>query len=270
LTNIDIKNWSLESDLTHIFENTSDIWFDFKDCNIFITGGTGFIGKWILESIKYVNNKLSYNINVTVLTRSISSFKTSNIILGNYSYFNFIEGNVTNFIFPPGEYQYIIHGATEASQDLNENDPSTMFSTILDGTRRVLDFAKDKKSKKVLFLSSGAVYGQQPPDMIQISEQWNGNVDFNNVKNTYAEAKRAAELLCSIYSMQFNIHISIARIFALLGPYLSLNIHFAAGNFIRDAICGKKIIIYGNGAPIRSYLYVSDLIIFLFQIYLNV
>ena len=79
----------------------------------------------------------------------------------------------------------------------------------------------------------------------------------------YAEGKRASEMLCAIYGKQFGCHIVVARIFALLGPLLNLDIHFAAGNFIRDAISGKKISVSGDGRPERSYLYPSDLVVWL-------
>jgi dTDP-glucose 4,6-dehydratase len=136
-------------------------------------------------------------------------------------------------------------------------------NTVIQGTQRVLDFAVEKKAKRVLFLSSGAVYGQQPWEMENVPESWMGGPSPVDSRATYAEAKRAAEMLCAIYYKQFGLQIAISRIFALLGPYLSLGIHFAAGNFIRDAIKGKKVIVNGNGLPHRSYLYASDLTIWL-------
>ena len=85
-------------------------------------------------------------------------------------------------------------------------------------------------------MSSGAVYGNQPDTVKNVSENWLGGPDILNSVNCYAEAKRAGEILCAIYHKQHNLNIKIARIFALLGPYLSLDIHFAAGNFIKNAL----------------------------------
>jgi dTDP-glucose 4,6-dehydratase len=179
--------------------------------------------------------------------------------------FHFIEGNVAQFISPTGNFSHLIHAATDASADLNENNPLQMFTTILDGTKRALNFAVEKDIKNVLYLSSGAIYGQQPWELKKVPESWLGGPNCVDPRATYAEAKRAAEMLCAIYVKQFGLKISIARIFALLGPYLSLGIHFAAGNFIQDAIAKKKVVVNGDGLPQRSYLYASDLSIWLLK-----
>lgn len=255
--------WTIESDLRDILDQTTIVWPELKGAQIFITGGTGFIGCWLLESLKYANEQLNLGIKVTVLTRSASSFEKKAPHLASYEGFKFVEGNVCDFASPLGEYTHVIHAATDASADLNENNPRQMFNTVIQGTQRALDFAVEKKAKRVLFLSSGAVYGQQPWEMTNVPESWMGGPSCVDARATYAEAKRAAEMLCAIYQKQFGLEVAIARIFALLGPYLSLGIHFAAGNFIRDAMAGKKVLVNGNGLPCRSYLYASDLTVWL-------
>jgi dTDP-glucose 4,6-dehydratase len=209
------------------------------------------------------------SIHATVLTRSVEGFSKKNPNLASHKFFDFTKGDVANFTSPTGEYTHVIHAATDASQELNENNPRAMFSTVVDGTGRVLDFALEKNASRILFLSSGAVYGQQPWEMTHVPESWLGSLNCVEPRNTYAEAKRAAEMLCAIYHKQHGQQIAIARIFALLGPYISLGIHFAAGNFIKDAIDGRLVTVNGNGLPCRSYLYASDLIVWLWQMLLN-
>lgn len=255
--------WTLECDLIDVVSRCEGIWSDLQNARIFITGGTGFIGCWLLESLKYANEQKELGIHATILTRSAAAFQRKAPHLANYSAFEFWEGSVCDFTFPAGEYTHVIHGATDASADLNENNPLQMFTTVIEGTRRTLDLAVEKKVKRVLFMSSGAVYGQQPWDMPNVPESWLGGPSPVDARATYAEAKRAAEMLCAIYQKQFGLQIAISRIFALLGPYLSLGIHFAAGNFIRDAMAGKKVVVNGNGLPCRSYLYASDLTVWL-------
>lgn len=259
-------SWTLSDDLDDILKQTGPVWPSLDGGRLFITGGTGFIGCWLLESLRHANERLGLNVRATVLTRSAEAFAKKAPHLANYQAFEFIEGNVSDFASPPGEFTHVIHAATDASAYLNEHDPRQMFDTVVMGTRRALDFAVEKKVDRTLFLSSGAVYGQQPWDMTHVREDWTGAPDCLNARNTYAEAKRAAEMLCAIYEKQFGLGVVNARIFALLGPYISLGIHFAAGNFIRDAMDGKPIVVNGNGLPCRSYLYASDLTVWLLHL----
>jgi dTDP-glucose 4,6-dehydratase len=257
--------WSLQDDLSFILSSTQEVFLSLKGARIFLTGGTGFIGCWLLESLRYADMQLDLDIEVTVLTRNYESFKLKAAHLAEYPKFHFVVGEVANFVSPDESYTHVIHAATDASADLNENNPIAMFDTVVQGTRRVLDFAVEKKPQRILFLSSGAVYGQQPWEIERVAEDWMGAPSCVDPKAAYAEGKRAAEMMCAIYGKQFGLHISIARIFALLGPYLSLGIHFAAGNFIRDAMQGKAVIVNGNGLPCRSYLYAADLTIWLWH-----
>lgn len=259
-------DWKLEDDLEFILGATKDVFLSLKGARIFMTGGTGFIGCWLLESLRYADMRLNLGMRVTVLTRDLDAFRLKAPHLADYKGFVFVLGEVASFVSPEGEFTHVIHAATDASADLNENNPIAMFNTVVEGTRRVLDFCVEKRPQKVLYLSSGAVYGQQPWEMERVKEEWIGAPSCVDPRAAYAEGKRAAEMMCAIYSKQHGLHISIARIFALLGPYLSLGIHFAAGNFIRDAMAGKTVVVKGNGLPCRSYLYAADLTVWLWHL----
>jgi len=260
-----MSNWTLRNDLDFVVTSTREVWSHLDGARLFITGGTGFIGCWLLETLRHANTELGVDVRATVLTRNVRAFAAKAAHLFEYTGFEFIEGNVLDFISPSGDFSHLIHAATDASAYLNKHDPRAMFTTVVEGTRRALDLAVEKGIQRMLFLSSGAVYGQQPWEMQNVSESWRGGPDCLDPGASYAEAKRAAEMLCSIYQKQFGLQIAIARIFALLGPYLSLDTHFAAGNFIRDAMAGKAVNVNGNGRPCRSYLYASDLTVWLWH-----
>lgn len=260
------EQYSLENDLNNVVNQCHSVWAQLKSANIFITGGTGFIGRWFLESLLRANHLLDLDIKAVILTRNLKAFRIKAPHIVAFPGFSFVTGNVADFTSPNGDFTHMVHAATDASANLNETDPQLMFDTIVKGTKRSLEFAIEKSIDRVLFLSSGAVYGQQPWEMEKVSEIWRGSFDCLDTKNTYAEAKRAAEMLCAIYVKQFGMNITVARIFSTIGPFLPINTHFAIGNFIRDAIEGKPIIVKGNGLPCRSYLYVSDLIVWLLHL----
>jgi nucleoside-diphosphate-sugar epimerase len=261
------NKWVIKQDFACIGEQAKLSFHQLKGGHIFLTGGTGFIGTWILEAIRFVNESQGANIQVTILTRNPENFHLKYPHLFEHSNFHYLAGDVVGLPYEKlvsiGKFTHLIHAATDASAELNEVNPLQMFDTVVLGTRQILDFAVKEKISKVLYLSSGAVYGQQAPGVDFVAEDAMSAPNCLNPKNTYAEGKRASEMLCAIYGKQFGCHIVVARIFALLGPLLNLDIHFAAGNFIRDAISGKKISVSGDGRPERSYLYPSDLVVWL-------
>jgi nucleoside-diphosphate-sugar epimerase len=140
-------------------------------------------------------------------------------------------------------------------------EPERMFSYVVDGTRAVIDgLLSDNPNVPLLYTSSGAVYGRQPSDVTHISETQTNGPDQLDPSQAYHEGKRAAELLLASATQRGVGNLRLARLFAFLGPGLPLDAHYAAGNFFADALAGRPIRIAGDGTPIRSYLYPTDMI----------
>ena len=223
--------------------------FDGK--HIFLTGGTGFFGKSILDMLKkgFLGKSC-----FTILSRDPEAFLHRNPEYSGMDRVRFIKGDIRDFVFPAGRFDGMIHGATPAVTTLQ---PGEMRNIILEGSKRVLEFARHAGIPRLLFISSGAVYGPLPSGVLRAAET------LPCVPVTeYGIAKLEAE------KMFFSSGISsvAARCFAFIGPRLELDIHFAVGNFLRNCLNGEEIIVKGDGTPLRSYLYADDLVEWLFTI----
>jgi len=255
-----------EEDLQHVYNHTIDLWEDMRNKSIFITGGTGFFGIWLLESFLYANAIKELNAKIILLTRSCNNFFKRYPHLKKTGGFSLVEGDITNFEFKDFNINFIIHAASGGTPTLNDNVHGSLVEISIDGTRRMLNYASKCKNVKVLYISSGAVYGKQPNDITHLSEDYDGAPDTMKTNSTYGESKRYCELLSTLYSTQYQFEIKIARCFTFVGPYLPLQSNYAIGNFIYDVIKNKQIIIKSDGTPRRSYLYASDLTIWLWKI----
>jgi nucleoside-diphosphate-sugar epimerase len=203
---------------------------------------------------------------VTILTRNPETLKHKAPHLAGDAAVEILVGDVRTFNFPDDKFSHVIHAATEASAELNTTNPALMFDTIVEGTRRCLEFARRAEARKLLFLSSGAVYGPQSADVSRIPESSTGGPNPLEVASAYAEGKRSAELLCAVAARDTRMELKIARCFAFVGPYMNLDAHFAIGNFIRDQLNGAPIRVAGDGTAVRSYMYAGDLMVWLWTI----
>jgi nucleoside-diphosphate-sugar epimerase len=259
------------ADLDLILALTQDLWSEARGRRIFVTGGTGFFGCWLVESFCHINRKLGLGAQATVLSRDPAKFLAKCPHLAGESAVAMLTGDVRDFEFPQGEFAYVIHAATETTTKPDAKLPLELLSAILAGTQRTLDFAMQCGARKLLLTSSGAVYGRQPAEVIHVPETYAGSPDPLNPASDYGEGKRISELMCSLYQRAaaargIAFEAKIARCWAFCGPHLPLDAHFAIGNFIGDVIAGRPISIGGDGTPRRSYLYAADLAAWLWTI----
>ena len=218
---------------------------------LFITGGTGFFGKSMLDYRLRHPEWPWAKAEWVILSRSPERFAASCPRLANQPGVSFVAGDVRDFAVPSGSFDAIIHAATSAVTTLSDAE---MTSVIMDGARHVADFAKAAGCGKMLFTSSGAVYGTRTTPSCE--------GDACNPATAYGKGKFAVERLL----VDAGFDVKIARCFAFTGPHLNRGIHYAIGNFIQNCLDGKPIVINGDGTPLRSYLYADDLVEWLFAI----
>lgn len=216
---------------------------------VLMTGGTGFVGKSLLRWLG--QRPRSTWPRLTLLSRSPEAFTRRFPQLSEG--LEWLRGDVAAFSSPRGTFTHVLHGATDTSVDA-ASQPEALTHAIVEGTRHVLSVAEVCGAERVLFLSSGAVYGPQPEHLEELPESYEGAPAEHDPAAAYGRAKRLAERLCFEWAERTGRAAVVARLFAFVGVDLPIDAHFAIGNFIRDALAGGPIAVQGDGTPVRSYL----------------
>jgi len=223
---------------------------------ILLTGAAGFLGSHLTDRL------LAEGHQVIGMDNFITGNKENLAHLAGNTNFSFIHHDVSNFIFVPGEIDYVLHFASPASP--NPASPlgfpnlpiQTMKAGAL-GTHNSLGVARAYNAK-FLLASTSEIYGN-PLEHPQNETYW-GNVDPIGSRSVYDEAKRFAEALTMAYHRFHNIDTRIVRIFNTYGPRMRLDDGRVVPNFIQQALQGVPLTIYGDGSQTRSFCYVDDLI----------
>lgn len=229
---------------------------DLRGRRVFLTGGTGFVGTWLLE---YFRLHGEAHPHLFVLSRDPGAFAERNPHLAALPWLELVPGDVRKLESLPPGIDTVVHGATTASRVLNDESPLEMAEVIAKGTERMLDLASRQGVRRFLFLSSGLACGTQSPELAATPEDRTGHLDALDPRAAYGNAKHFAEHLCVQHAHSAGFEACIARLFAFIGPLLPLDAHFAAGNFIRDGLAGNPILVQGDGTPLRTYLHAAEL-----------
>jgi dTDP-glucose 4,6-dehydratase len=248
----------LAQDLELALKLTPALRDDLSGSRIFITGGTGFFGGWLLESLIHAVDR-GLDARATVLTRDPTTFCRMRPHLALHPAVKVLPGDLLTLAPSTDRFTHVIHAATEATGRLDPAKSQSNFDTIVEGTRRALAFARACKARRFLFASSGAVYGRQPPECAYLVEDYPGTPLPGEYDSKYGQGKRLAESLCLTAWNDGGPEPVLARAFSFAGPYLPLNAHYAIGNFVRDALEHGPIRVNGDGTPMRSFLYGADL-----------
>ncbi len=256
-------------DLQEILEQLQGDLPQLRGARIFLTGGTGFFGHWLLESMLYANREMDLGLSLTVLTRDAERYRRSAPHSADDGAVTLLEGNVQTFRFPLEAHTHVLHAATDSGGQQTGRPSYELAEAILGGTRRTLEFALATGAKRLLYTSTGAVYGRSSSTETHIPETSRAAPDPLLLQSSYDEAKRMCEHLCVAYTHGSGLEAVIARPFAFLGPHLPLDQHFAIGNFVASAIAGEPIRIKGDGTPLRSWMYMTDLAVWMWTLLLR-
>ena len=234
-----------------------------KNKNVLVTGATGFFGIWMLSIFHELNENYGCNINVTALSRDPENFLKNNpLFVGKI---NFIKSDIRNFSIGSQKIDYCFHMATtNALETYNNEDQINKIDLLYEGTRNLMEQLVKADIKKIIFTSSGVTYGSLSSQKEYIESSVNAPIT-TEISSALGEGKRLAEYTIAYFCNKHKISFNIARCFSFVGPYLPLNLHYAVGNFIHDALNEKVITVKGTGNDIRSYMYIADAMIWLFK-----
>jgi dTDP-glucose 4,6-dehydratase len=218
---------------------------------VFVTGATGLIGSQIIKSIACYNRTYSTNIKTVAFVRSEEKAKR---VFGDIPNIDVVVGDIADKITYGNDVDYIIHGASATSSKYFVEHPVETITTAIDGTKSILDFARDKNVDGFVYLSSLEVYGTPNGKNEKIAEDDYGYIEQLSVRSSYSEGKRLVECLCCSYGEEYNVPVKIARLSQTFGAGVEYNDGRVFAEFARCAIEGKDTM----GNTVRSYCYTTD------------
>lgn len=244
-------------DLKQACESTVDF-KQLKNKSIMITGASGLIGSFIVDTLMYSNEKMNMNVTIYALGRSKKRLEDRFSEYKNNDLFHIVEQDVNEKIDFNFEVDFIIHAASNAYPAAFNTDPvGTILSNVC-GTDNLLRYGSSKNAKRFLFVSSGEVYGQCTDDIEEFHESYSGYVDPTKARSCYPASKRTAETLCISYTKQYGLDTVIVRPCHCYGPNVTKSDNRASVQFINNGLQNKDIILKSAGRQLRSYCYIAD------------
>lgn len=254
------KDLILQEDLELIAHSKKIPWHFFENNTFFITGATGLIGSQLIKAL-VCRNRL-YNSNIKILA-NIRNIEKANLIFSEIlgrPELQFIIGDVTDGFTYSKNVDFIIHTANVTTSREFVTHPVEVIQTTLLGTQRILEFAKEKKTKSIVYLSSMEVFGVVPPSHTKATENDLGFINISNPRSCYPESKRMAECLCTAYAKEYNLPVKIARLSQTFGSGITYSENRIFAQFAKSVIENKNIVLHTKGLSWGNYCYTRDTI----------
>lgn len=253
-------NEQLKIDLDELYENCS-LFSDLKDSSIFVTGSTGLICSLFIKAVVGYNKKNNSNIKIYALGRNKSKFST---VFDGFLYENLVPlySDILNLDIHSLDFSvdYIVHGASiTASKEMVEHCTETL-DIAYTGTKKILELARIKNAKSVIYLSSMEVFGVPDTKLQKVTEKDLGYIDILSPRSSYSEGKRICENLCACYNYEYNVPVKIIRLAQIVGSGIDFNDLRLPAMFARCVVQNKDIILKTNGNSKRPIIYTMDAI----------
>ncbi|MDR1196682.1 MAG: NAD-dependent epimerase/dehydratase family protein [Candidatus Nomurabacteria bacterium] len=253
-----------QSAIKRIAENTSFDRNELDDSSFLVTGATGLIGTVLVDTLMFMNEVFKSNIQIHITTRNARSAERYFAAYKDNPLFRIVEWDINNKTpqktpqNTPKKIDFIIQGASNTHPILYATKPIETISTNISGSQNIFELASKSQTKRVVFLSSSEIYGENRGDATAFSEDYCGYINCNALRSGYTESKRLAEALAQAYIEEKKLDIVIARLGRILGPTIKPDDSKGTSQFIRSAIKGEDIILKSEGKQEYSYVYVMD------------
>lgn len=236
------------------FSKHFDLTAQLSDTSFLITGATGLIGSSLIRCLLALDARIKIVAPVRNLKKAEALFDES-----QKKDIRFIECDLLQYDYGQiDSVDYIIHCAAPTASRFFVEHPVETFGTIMDGSKKMLDVACQKKVKSMVYLSSLEIYGEIQDDSVPVAESVQGYLDPMSVRSCYPMAKRATENLCCLYAQEYGTPVKIARLTQTTGAGIAKDDNRIIAQFARLAAQGQDIVLHTTGESARPYCYVTD------------
>lgn len=237
--------------------------------NVLVTGATGLIGAQVVRTIACMNRMCQMHAHVLAYVRNEKKAEEMFAPLIERGDVEIIVGDINDFELGAYAIDYVIHGASATSSRYFVTNPVETIKTALNGTTAVLEMAREKQVKGMVYLSSLEVYGTPAEGTEWIKEEDYGYIDPMNTRSSYSEGKRMVECICASYAQEYQVPVKVARLSQTFGPGVDYQDGRVFAEFARCAMEKRNIVLHTQGRTVRTYCYVKDAVSALLYILLK-
>ncbi|MCR5793707.1 MAG: NAD-dependent epimerase/dehydratase family protein [Lachnospiraceae bacterium] len=254
------KDKVLQEDLDNLAKGGFP-WKEFRNATFLITGATGLVGSMLVRALLCANRTNELDMRILAMVRSTEKAKNVFGELTQRSELEFVNKDLlSGRLDIPNDVDYIVHTASVTASKMMVTQPVETIETAVFGTKAILDLAKEKKSKGVVYVSSMEVYGSPDAAHHEMKEDDLGFVDLFNVRSCYPEGKRICECMCTAYASEYEVPVVTARLAQTFGAGVPVTENRVFAQFAKSALNGNDIVMHTTGESEGNYCYTADVV----------